>query len=128
MMEQQSFHRLAYMAMVNRRKRWFVLPLLACLALGGVAVQVWPKKYLSRAAIAVQSPTLSADLLRGVSSMDPVERQRAVQQVLLSPTVLERVIKEEKINPSKPVEHTAAWLRDNLAKNIDVPQPIGLNG
>src|SRR3954468_24598370 len=120
MMEQQSFHRLAYMAMVNRRKRWFVLPLLACLALGGVAVQVWPKKYLSRAAIGVQSPTLSADLLRGVSSMDPVERQRAIQQLLLSPAVLDRVIREEQLNPKKPAERVAASLRDNLAQNIEV--------
>src|SRR3954447_21846781 len=128
MMEQQSFHPLDYMAMVNRRKWWFVVPLLACLALGAVAVQVWPKKYLSRAAIGVQSPTLSGDLLRGVSSMDPVERQRAIQQLLLSPAVLERVIREEKINPSKPPDQVAAWLRDNLAKNIEVPLPIGLNG
>jgi polysaccharide chain length determinant protein (PEP-CTERM system associated) len=128
MMEQQSFHPLDYMAAVHRRKWWFVVPLLACVALGAAAVQVWPKKYLSRAAIGVQSPTLSSDLLRGVSSMDPVERQRAIQQLMLSPAVLERVIREEKINPAKPADQTAAWLRDNLAKNIEVPLPIGLNG
>jgi succinoglycan biosynthesis transport protein ExoP len=128
MMEQQSFHPLDYMAMVNRRKWWFVAPLLACLALGAVALQVWPKQFLSRAAIGVQSPTLSGDLLRGVSSMDPVERQRAIQQLMLSPAVLDRVIREEKVNPSKPTEQTAAWLRDNLARNIEVPLPIGLNG
>jgi len=92
-----------------------------------VAVQVWPKKYLSKATIGMQSPTLSPDLLHGVSSMDPGERQRAVQQLLLSPAVLERVIREEKINPSKPTADVAAWLRDNLSKNIDVPPPIGLN-
>jgi len=92
MMEQQSFHPLDYMAAVNRRKWWFIVPLFACIALGVAVLQVWPKKYLSRAAIAVQSPTLSGDLLRGVSSMDPVERQRAISQLLLSPTVLERVI------------------------------------
>ena len=79
-----------------------------CIALGAVAVAVWPKKYLSQAAIGVQSPTLSADLLRGVSSMDPVERQRAIQQLLLSPTVLERVIREEKINRSKPADRRRA--------------------
>jgi polysaccharide chain length determinant protein (PEP-CTERM system associated) len=67
-------------------------------------------------------------LLRGVSSQDPTERQRAVQQLLLSPAVLERVIREEHINPSKPPADVAAWLRDNLAKNIEVPPTIGLNG
>jgi polysaccharide chain length determinant protein (PEP-CTERM system associated) len=127
-MEQQSFHPLDYMAAVNRRKWWFVVPLALCLALGAVAVALWPRTYLSRAAIGVQSPTLSADLLRGVSSMDPVERQRAIQQLLLSPAVLDRVIKEERINPSKPTEQVSAWLRENLAENIEVPLPIGLNG
>lgn len=128
MMEQHSFHPLDYMAVVNRRKWWFVGPLVLCLLAGATAVAVWPKKYLSRAAIGVQSPTVSPDFLRGVSSMDPVERQRAVQQLLFSPAVIDRVIREEKINRSKPANEVAAWLRDDLAKNIDVPVPIGLNG
>ena len=127
-MEQQSFHPLDYLSVARRRMWWFVMPLVVCIALGAVAVKVWPKKYLSRAQIGMQSPTLSPDLLRGVSSMDPAERQRAVEQLLLSPTVLERVIREEKINPAKPPADVAAWLRDNLAKNIEVPPPLGLNG
>jgi protein tyrosine kinase modulator len=128
MMEQQTFHPLDYMSVVNRRKWWFIVPLLLCIALGAATVAVWPRQYLSRAAIGMQSATLSPELLRGVSSMDPTERQRAIQQLLLSPTVLERVIREENINRSKPTGDVAMWLRDNLAKNIDVPPPIGLNG
>src|SRR4051812_1602752 len=128
MMDQQAFHPLDYMAAVNRRKWWFVVPLLLCIAAGAAAVAVWPKKYLSKAAIGMQSATLSPDLLRGVSSMDPTERQRAVQQLLLSPTVLERVIREEQVGKSKPGVEAAAKLRDNIAQNIDVPPPIGLNG
>jgi len=128
MMEQHSFHPLDYMAVVNRRKWWFVVPLLLCIAAGAAAVSVWPKKFLSRAAIGVQSPSLSPDFLKGVSSMDPVERQRAVQQLLFSPAVINRVIREEKIGRGKPEDEVAAKLRDNLAKNIEVPIPIGLNG
>jgi polysaccharide chain length determinant protein (PEP-CTERM system associated) len=127
-MEQQSFHPLDYLSVANRRKWWFIVPLVVCIAAGAITVKVWPKKYVSKAAIGMQSPTLSPDLLRGVSSMDPAERQRAVQQLLLSPTVLERVIREEKINPSKPPAEVARWLRDNLARNIEVPAPVGLNG
>jgi polysaccharide biosynthesis transport protein len=127
-MEQQSFHPLDYITVAHRRKWWFIVPLLLCIMAGAAAVSVWPKKYLSKAAIGVQSPTLSPELLRGVSSMDPVERQRAIQQLLLSPTVLDRVIREEKIRSSKPPDEVAAALRDNLAKNIEVPMPIGLNG
>ncbi|HEY2432315.1 MAG TPA: GNVR domain-containing protein [Vicinamibacterales bacterium] len=127
-MEQQSFHPLDYMAAVKRRKWWFVVPLAACVALGGAILLVWPKTYLSRVALGVQSPSVSGDLLRGVSSMDPVDRQRAIQQQLLSPEVLDRVIGEEQIDPKHNREQVAARLRDDLAKNIEVPPTIGLNG
>ena len=127
MMEQQSFHPLDYMTVANRRKWWFIVPLLLCIALGAAAVAIWPKKFLSRATIGMQSATLAPELLRGVSSDSPAERQRAIQQLLLSPTVLERVIREENINREKPVGDVAMWLRDNLAKNIEVPPPL-MNG
>ena len=107
-MEPQSFHPLDYLTAVNRRKWWFILPLLLCIGAGAATVAVWPKKYLSKAAIGVQSPTLSAELLRGLSSMDPVERQRAIQQLLLSPTVLDRVIREEKLATANPPDQVAA--------------------
>ncbi len=42
-MEQQSFHPLDYMAVVHRRKWWFVVPLAAAIALGAAAMVVWPK-------------------------------------------------------------------------------------
>jgi succinoglycan biosynthesis transport protein ExoP len=128
MMDQHSFHPLDYLSAANRRKWWFIVPLIACIAIGAAVVAVWPKKYLSKGAIGMQSPTLSPDLLRGVSSLDAGERQRAVQQLLLSPAVLERVIREEQINPAKPAADVAMWLRDNLAKNIEVPPTLGLNG
>lgn len=126
MMEEQSVHPLDYLGAVNRRKWWFIVPIVLCLAAGAVAVKVWPKKYLSQAAIAISSSTLSGDLLRGVSSMDPAQRQRAISQELLSPTVLERVVREERIQPSKPVPDVAASLRQNVAENISVPNPVGL--
>ena len=127
-MEQHAFDPLDYLSVANRRKWWFVLPLIACIALGAAVLAVWPKKYLSKATIGMQSPTLSSELLRGVTSMDSGERQRAIQQLLLSPTVLERVIREEQINPTKPAADVALWLRDNLARNIEVPPPLGVGG
>ena len=127
-MEPRTFHPLDYLAVVNRRKLWFAIPLVLCIAAGAVAVSVWPKKYLAKAAIGVQSPTLSPELLRGLNSLDPVERQRSIQQLLLSPTVLDRVIREEQINRSRPTAEVAAWLRENLTRNLEVPAPVGLNG
>ena len=129
MIEQRSVHPLDYLAVVNRRKWWFIIPLLVCIAGGAAAVAVWPKQYLSRAAIGVQAPSVTVEFLRGVSSIDPADRQRAVQQLLFSPAVIDRVIREEKMSlgEGKPATVVAARLRDNVSKNIDVPTPIGLN-
>ena len=126
MMEEQSFHPLDYVGVVKRRMWWFLVPLAVCVLGGVLALLFLPKTYVSQAAIAVTSPTLSPELMRGVSSMDPGERQRAISQILLSPTVLERVVREEKINPTEPVGDVAAWLRTNVMENISVPNPIGL--
>jgi polysaccharide chain length determinant protein (PEP-CTERM system associated) len=126
MMEEQSFHPLDYVGVVKRRMWWFIVPLAVCVLAGILALVLLPKKYVSQAAIAVTSPTLSPELMRGVSSMDPGERQRAISQILLSPAVLERVVREEKINPTKPVADVASWLRTNVMENVSVPNPIGL--
>lgn len=126
MMEQQPVHPLEYLAVVNRRKWWFIVPLVFCMVAGVFAWIVWPKTYLSQAAIAVDSPTLSGEFLRGVQSMDPGERQRAVSQLLLSPAVLERVVREERIDAKKPIAQVTDRLRANVSDNISVPNPIGL--
>jgi polysaccharide chain length determinant protein (PEP-CTERM system associated) len=124
-MEERSFHPLDYVAVLRRRKWWFIVPLVLCLAGGAALVMVLPKEYKSVAEIGIAAPTLSPELLRGVSSLDTEERRRAISQQLLSPIVLERVVREEHINPNAPVSDTAAWLRGKVEKNIDVPKPIG---
>ena len=128
MMEERSLHPLDYLSVLSRRKWWLVTPLAVCIVTGTLLALLLPREYLSQATIGVAAPTLSAELLRGVSSMDKEERQRAISQQLLSPTVMQRVVREEKINPDRPVDETAAWLRMNVAQNISVPQPIGKSG
>jgi uncharacterized protein involved in exopolysaccharide biosynthesis len=126
-MEEHSFHPLDYVSVARRRKWWFIGPLAACVIGGLLLVLFLPRQYRSEAEIGIAAPTLSPELLRGVSSLDKEERERAVSQQLLSRTVLERVVREERVNPNKPVEDTAAWLRSVVEKNVTVPQPIGRN-
>lgn len=122
-MEDRAFHPLDYVSVLGRRKWWFIAPLAASIAGGALLAVLLPKTYLSEAQIGVASPTLSPELLRGVQSLDKQERQRAISQQLLSRNVLERVVREEKINPATPVEETAGWLRSRVA--IDVDKPLG---
>jgi polysaccharide chain length determinant protein (PEP-CTERM system associated) len=127
-MEERSFHPLDYTAVLRRRKWWFILPLVACLLVGGALALLLPRQYKSAAQIGVASATLSPDLLRGVQSVDAQERQRAISQQLLSRSVLERVVREERLSPNKPVEETAAQLRSNVEENILVPPPLARGG
>src|SRR5687767_6213305 len=127
-MEERRFHPLDYLSVLQRRKFWFIVPLVLCVLVGGALALFLPREYKSQAEIGIADPTLSPELLRGVQSFDAKERQRAVSQQLLSRTVLERVVREEQLSPDKPVEDTAASLRARVEDNIVVPNPIGRSG
>lgn len=124
-MEERSFHPLDYVSVLKRRKRWFIVPVLLSIVAGVLAVIFLPREFESKASIAVAAPTLSPELLKGVSSLDASERQRAIMQNLLSPVVLERVVREEQVRPERPAEETAGWLRRRV--DVKVPAPIGTN-
>ena len=124
-MEESHFHPLDYVSVLRRRKWWFIGPLVLSIVVGGALALLLPREYRSEAEIGIADPTLSPELLRGVQSFDAKERQRAISQQLLSRTVLERVVREENLNPGKPVDATAAALRSNVEENIVVPKPIG---
>jgi protein tyrosine kinase modulator len=124
MIEERPFHPLDYVSVVRRRMWWFIVPLAFCIVVGGALALLLPRQYLSQAIIGVAAPTLSPELLKGVSSLDWQERQRAISQQLLSPAVLQRVVREERLNPDVPVDQVAQWLRTNVEQNISVPHPI----
>ena len=124
-MEERRFHPLDYLSVLQRRKWWFIVPMALSVVVGLALVLFLPRLYKSQAEIGIADPTLSPELLRGVQSFDAQERQRAVSQQLLSATVLERVVREEKIRPDQPVEETAGAMRARVEDNIVVPKPIG---
>ena len=127
-MEERSFHPLDYVSVVRRRKWWFVAPLVLSIVVGTALAMLLPREYTSAAEIGIADPTLSPELLKGVQSLDATERQRAISQQLLSRAVLERVVREENLQPGKPVEQTAAALRSKVEDHIVVPRPIGRMG
>jgi len=124
-MEERAFDPLDYLSVYHRRKWWLFVPLALSVVVGAALAFFWPRTYVSQAEIGVAAPRLSPELLKGVGSMDAQERQRAVSQQLLSRTVLERVVRDEKINPDRPVEESAGLLRSKVLINVD--KPIGQN-
>lgn len=122
-MEERAFHPLDYLSVVTRRKWWLIAPVVVGVVAGVLLAILWPKQYISEAKIGIAAPTLSPELLRGISSLDKEERQRAITQQLLSRQVLERVVREEKLDDNRPVEDVANWLRSRVVVQVD--QPIG---
>ncbi len=122
-MEERPFHPLDYVSVLRRRKWWLVVPLVVSMLVGALLAVFLPKEYYTEAEIGVAAPTLSPEILKGVSSLDATERERAISQHLLSRTVLERVVREEKIQPNKPVDEIVGWLRSRVV--ISVAKPIG---
>ena len=125
MEERSSFHPLDYVAVLRRRKWWLIVPIVLAVIVGAIVLALSPRQYKSQAEIGIAAPTLSQELLKGVGSLDTRERQRAISQQLLSRAVLERVVREERLSPDRPVEDSAAALRANVEQNIEVPNPIG---
>ena len=123
-MEERSFHPLDYVSVLKRRKWWLIVPVAASVVIGALAALFWPREYQSKAVIGVAAPTLSPELLKGVSSLDSSERQRAIAHNLLSHAVLERVVREEQLNAKRSTEEMAAWLRRQI--EVKVPNPIGM--
>ncbi len=124
-MEERAFDPLDYLSVVRRRKWWLILPLALGVVVGALLAALWPKTYMSEAEIGIAAPRLSPELLKGVSSLNQEERQRAISQQLLSRTVLERVVRDEKLNPDRPVDESAALLRSKVLVRVD--KPIGAN-
>lgn len=122
-MEERSVHPLDYVSVLRRRKWWFIAPLVLALLVGAGLAMLLPRTYFSQAEIGVAAASLSPELLKGVQSLDPQERQRAISQQLLSPSVLERVAREERIRPDEDPQLVAAWLRSRI--EIGVPNAIG---
>jgi polysaccharide chain length determinant protein (PEP-CTERM system associated) len=123
-MEDRSFHPLDYVSVLKRRKWWLIVPVAASVVIGALAALLWPREFESKAVIGVAAPTLSPELLKGVSSLDSAERQRAIAHNLLSHAVLERVVREEQLNATKSTEEMTAWLRRQI--EVKVPNPIGM--
>jgi succinoglycan biosynthesis transport protein ExoP len=122
-MDDRAFHPLDYVSVLGRRKWWLITPIAIGIVAGALLAAYWPVQYLSEAQIGIAAPKLSPELLRNLSAFDREERQRAISQQLVSRQVLERVVVEEKLNQSKSVEDTAAWLRTQILVAVD--QPIG---
>jgi succinoglycan biosynthesis transport protein ExoP len=125
-MDQKNLRPLDYLTILNRRKFWFGVPLVACTALGIGLATLLPPTYRSSATIGVQAPAVVLDLVpapRGGLNRD--ERLQALSQQLRSPAVIDRVAQEEGLAVDKPMDVVRKDLLTRIT--VEIPRSIARN-
>ena len=125
-MSERSVHPIEYLAVLQRRKWWFIVTFVVC-ALIGIALALFlPPVFRSGAMVAVTAPAVSPDLVSQRGSLSREERLRALSQQLRSQLVLERVAREEGLTAQRPIEDA---VNDIVSKiDVELPKPITKDG
>jgi len=127
-MDEPRFDPLDYVSVFNRRKWWFIVPMVVALIVGGLLVWKLPRTYQATTTIAV-SPARLAPNLVGAVVMDRAERMHAVSQQLLSRTVLERTARLEHLDQNGSIESAISRIRGSISVSpADSITPTGADG
>jgi polysaccharide chain length determinant protein (PEP-CTERM system associated) len=125
-MSERTVHPSEYVRIFLRRKMWFIVPFVVCVIGGAALAMFLPPTFKSSARIGVQAPTVEPDLVAARTALDRDERLRALSQQLLSPVVLERVAREERLVSDRPIDQVVQGLMGRI--KVDVPPPIARTG
>jgi succinoglycan biosynthesis transport protein ExoP len=129
-MDSPTFHPLDYVSVLRRRMWWFITPVVLSVIVGAALVTGLPRSYKTSAVLGVSLPTLSPDLLRQNLRANEDERARSITQTLFSPTVLERVVREENLQGQRSTKEAVADIRSRVEVAMIKPeggQPAGLD-
>lgn len=120
-MEEPRFDPLDYVSVFNRRKWWFIVPVVLAIVIGTALVWTLPRSYQATTTIAVSAARVAPNLV-GAIEIDKQERMRAVSQQLLSRPVLERTARLEHLDQQGSIDAAIADLRSNVS--VSMPDSI----
>jgi polysaccharide chain length determinant protein (PEP-CTERM system associated) len=120
-MEEPRFDPLDYVSVFNRRKWWFIAPVVLAIVVGTALVWLLPRAYQATTTIAVSAARVAPNLI-GATEIDKQERMRAVSQQLLSRPVLERTARLEHLDQQGSIDAAIAELRSNVS--VSLPDSI----
>ncbi len=69
-MDEPRFDPLDYVSVVNRRKWWFIVPVVLSILIGSLLVWLLPRTYQSMAVVAMSSPRVTPNLVSGAADTD----------------------------------------------------------
>jgi polysaccharide chain length determinant protein (PEP-CTERM system associated) len=117
-----AFHPLDYVSVLRRRMWWLIVPLVLAAVVGAALVAFLPRQYKATATVGVSLPAVSQQLVND-AKVTAEERQRSVTQVLLSPAVLERVVREEGLDKESSLPKATQDLRSAIEVTTPPPDP-----
>jgi len=125
-MNERNINLFDYLAILRRRKLWFIGGFIVCVVIGGAVALLSPATYETRATIAVQAPAVSLNLVPGRAELNRDERLLAISQQLKSQTVLARVAREEQLIGDRSIEQVTGELLGHM--NVVPAKPIAQDG
>src|SRR5215470_11612844 len=120
-MEEPRFDPLDYVSVFNRRKWWFIVPVVLSLVVGGLLVWKLPRTYQATTTVAISAARVAPGVV-GTVEIDRQERMRAVSQQLLSRSVLERTARLEHLDQDGSIEAAVSQLRGGIG--VSLPDSI----
>jgi len=125
-MNERNINLFDYLAILRRRKIWFIGGFVACVVIGGATALLLPATYRTSTTIAVQAPAVSPNLVPGRAELNRDERLLALSQQLKSQTVLARVAREEQLVGDRPVEQVTSEIFNHM--DVKPTKPIAQDG
>jgi polysaccharide chain length determinant protein (PEP-CTERM system associated) len=123
MENQPAFHPLDYISVLRRRVWWLITPIAIALVVGAALAIFLPRLYQSEAVVGISLPAMSGQVLSDLQRLTPQERTRNLNQVLLSPPVLERVVKEERLAETMTVGEAVSMVAAGTSVRLPTPDP-----
>src|SRR5262245_23147024 len=120
-MDEPRFDPLDYLSVCNRRKWWFIVPVVLSIGVGGLLVWQLPRQYQATTTVAVSSPRVAPNLVSS-AGFDRADRMRAFSQQLLSQPVLERTVRLEHLDAGKSIDAAVSSLRGAI--QVSLPETI----
>jgi len=107
-----------YIDILRRHKGWIFGPFLLILVGSVVGVYLWPDSYQSRAVVSIRPPQISANLIKGASNIDIVDRINQLSNQVLSRNELSNMINNLNLYPrertSMPTEDVLEMMRSKI--------------
>lgn len=118
-----AFHPLDYVSVLRRRKWWLIAPIVLALVVGTALVIFLPRKYGTTAVLGISLPAMSGQVVSDQQRLTAQERTRNLNQVLLSPPVLERVVKDTGLDKQMTLDDAIAMVGASTLVRLPLPDP-----